>query len=84
MRGYPPGRCPRIREERGGLLGGSTICGWSGYKIIAQGVFILGSGYDPLGIKVKCRYWGHEYYLFPLKDIAELEKEEENEIPSMP
>lgn len=40
-------------------------CGERSYVILDKRPFTLDSGIDPLGIKVKCKGCGKEYYLFP-------------------
>jgi len=44
-------------------------CGAEAYEVLERGIFTSASGYDPLGLKVKCKNCENEYYLFPRKDI---------------
>lgn len=65
MKKYQDG-CPHI--IKGSWQGKEIdyVCGYDGYKVIAEGVFTQGSGFDPLAMRVKCKKCGMEYYLFPL------------------
>jgi len=42
-------------------------CGEKSYVILDKHPFTVNSGIDPLGIKVKCKGCGKEYYLFGVK-----------------
>ena len=59
-RGRSSYRLDKTREE-------IVPCGERSYMVISDQVFTLDSGFDPEGIKVRCKGCGQEYYIFPGK-----------------
>ena len=62
-------KCPNMIKSH--FFSYNRVCGCKGYTILKTGVFLLGSGYDPLARKVKCNECGHIYYIFPALNYKE-------------
>jgi len=54
----------RVRVT-GSRVDGERVCGSPVYEILKKGVFTANDGYDPAGMKVRCKFCKGEYYVFP-------------------
>ncbi|MBA7499229.1 hypothetical protein ES704_01969 [subsurface metagenome] len=63
-------KCPNKVKN---YFGDMVPCRCERYTTIKKGVFTLGSGYDPLACKVKCKECGHIYIIFPSLNFKDKE-----------